>query len=357
MTEGRQVPILLQNLAAIDPQERGLFTAYAMLRSVRAGRTHQDKRYVDLQVADQSASVGGKIWEEFVAVQEAALALNIGRPVKLLFEVGTYQGAVQLAIRGIRLLGEEDDESYNPEAVYGEGIRLVEHLLCETLVFDIETVPAQDKRELPSTVAESLVKFAEYKEMETGAVMGMSPFFGKIVSLAFGEGESAPDEQRITALVVPPPDQPVPVFPDWIRPIDEAELLRAFWALAASAETVVTYNGRRFDIPFLTGRSLMHGIPARVDLASNRWSLRPHLDLFEILGQQGRGPSNLDVVCWALGIESPKGTMDGSMVAPAYQSGEIVEIAEYNRHDVRATTAVYQRVRELLLRYRRDWTG
>ena len=111
MTEGRQVPILLENLAAIDPQERGLFTAYAMVRSVRAGRTHQDKRYVDLQVADQSASVGGKIWEEFVAVQEAALALNIGRPVKLLFEVGTYQGAVQLAIRGIRPLGAADAES------------------------------------------------------------------------------------------------------------------------------------------------------------------------------------------------------------------------------------------------------
>ena len=67
------------------------------------------------------------------------------------------------------------------------------------------------------------------------------------------------------------------------------------------------------------------------------------------------GPTNLDVVCWALGIESPKGQMDGSMVAPAYARGEIVKIAEYNAHDVRATAAVYHHVRDRALRFREDW--
>ena len=51
------------------------------------------------------------------------------------------------------------------------------------------------------------------------------------------------------------------------------------------------------------------------------------------------------------------GSMDGSMVAPAYERGEIVEIATYNRHDVRATSAVYRRVRDHVLRYRADWSG
>ena len=99
-----------------------------------------------------------------------------------------------------------------------------------------------------------------------------------------------------------------------------------------------------------------YSIPARVDLVSNRFSLRPHLDLYEILTQRGRGPSKLDVICWALGIESPKEHMDGSMVAPAYARGEILKIAEYNRHDVRATSAVYRKVRDLVLRYRSDWS-
>ena len=47
--------------------------------------------------------------------------------------------------------------------------------------------------------------------------------------------------------------------------------------------------------------------------------------------------------------------MDGSMVAPAYARGEIVKIADYNAHDVRATAAIYRKVRDLVLRYRADW--
>ena len=137
----------------------------------------------------------------------------------------------------------------------------------------------------------------------------------------------------------------------------EAELLHAWWALAAAAETVITFNGRGFDVPFLVGRSLVHGIPARVDLLSNRFSLRPHLDLYQAFnnGGRSRGPASLDVMCWALGIESPKGQMDGSMVAPAYERGDIEKIAEYNVHDVRATTSVYHKLRDGVLRFRSDW--
>jgi len=49
--------------------------------------------------------------------------------------------------------------------------------------------------------------------------------------------------------------------------------------------------------------------------------------------------------------------MSGAEVAPAYARGEILKIAEYNAHDVRATSAVYRRLRDLVLRYRADWSG
>lgn len=357
MTNDEHVPKHVEDLASIPTAESGLFTAYGSLRSVRSGRTSQNKRYVDLEISDQSASLGAKIWDDSAAAQDAALSIPSGRCVKLLFQPGSYQGVLQLTIKGIREVSDDDDGVFRPAAIYGEGIDLVEDLLCETLVFDIETVPVQDKRELPSTVAETLVKFADYKEMETSAVMGMSPFFGKVVSLAFGEGESDLSDQHVTALVVPPEGTDVDAFPDWMRPMTEADLLRAFWVLAGAASNVVTYNGRGFDVPFLINRSLIHKIPARVDLLSNRYSLRPHLDLLQILkhGAYGSGPTTLDVVCWSLGIESPKGEMDGSMVAPAYGRGEIEEIARYNLADVRATTEVYQHVRDGLLRYRKDW--
>ena len=81
------------------------------------------------------------------------------------------------------------------------------------------------------------------------------------------------------------------------------------------------------------------------------------LDLYRVLthGERSLGPTNLDVVCWALGIESPKEHMDGSMVAPAYERGDIVKVAEYNAQDVRATIDVYRRLRDSVLRFREDW--
>jgi len=160
-------------------------------------------------------------------------------------------------------------------------------------------------------------------------------------------------------VVAPPHATSHPPMPHWIRVVTEIELLRAFWALAGHASCVVSYNGRGFDVPFLVGRSLIHEVPVRVDLVSGKYGLRPHLDLYQVLGAGGgawgRGPASLDVVCWALGLASPKEEMDGSMVATTYAKGDLASIALYNAGDVRATTAVYQRVRDGVLRWRDDW--
>ena len=72
------------------------------------------------------------------------------------------------------------------------------------------------------------------------------------------------------------------------------------------------------------------------------------------MSQRGRGPGELDGVCWSLGIESPEEAMDGSMVAPARARGEILNIAEYNAHEVRATGAVRRRRRDATLEFRDD---
>src|SRR5690606_21511090 len=187
------------------------------------------------------------------------------------------------------------DEGFDPDQLVDPALAPVEDLCCRTLVFDIETVPALDRRDLPPTVAEALADNAQRKEMEPQAVMGMSPFFGKVVSLAIGDGDAEPGGEDVTVLAVPPDGVELADCPPWLRPMSEADLLRAFWALASRAETVVSFNRRGFDVPFLFTRSLIHGIPARVDLISRRYSLQPHLDLFELVTQRGRGPSKLDV--------------------------------------------------------------
>ena len=77
--------------------------------------------------------------------------------------------------------------------------------------------------------------------------------------------------------------------------------------------------------------------------------------VYPLHGHGGLGSTSLDVTCWALGIESPKGAMDGSMVAPTYARGDIEAIATYNAADVRATAAVYRHLRQHLLPFRNDW--
>lgn len=338
----------------------GPYTAFAVIRLARRGQTRNGKPFFEIRLADRSRTLGGKIWSDHGRAMAAAEELTVGDHVKVLFDVEEYKGALQLSIKGLRAAGPGEPD-YDPEALVDEAHALVADLLCDVLVFDIETVPAVDLRKAPPTIAQAVTKHAERNEWDQTKVMSLSPYFGQVVSLAVGDGDQDPRTQDVTVFAVPPVHGPAidtTHQPSWIRMVTEQELLRAFWALAASANVVVTYNGRGFDLPFLIIRSLIHEIPVKVDLMSAPYSLRPHLDLFHVLAGgsgQSRGPSSLDVVCWALGLASPKEAMDGSMVATAYAKGDLGQIALYNAGDVRATTGVYQRVRDGLLRWRDDW--
>jgi predicted PolB exonuclease-like 3'-5' exonuclease len=345
------------NLAMLEIAEHD-WDVFAQLRSWKELQTNDQRPFLIVELADIHAAIEAKIWDDRQEAMEAVKAAPLRGYVKVRGRVKEYKGTPQLVIERVKAIALDDKpEGFDPDQIIDPALAAVEDLCCRTLVFDIETVPALDRRELPPTVAEALSDNATRKEMEPAAVMGMSPFFGKVVSLAIGDGDAAAGDGDVTVLAVPPDGVTIADCPKWLRLMTEADLLRSFWALASRAQTVVSFNGRGFDVPFLVTRSLIHGIPARVDLMSQRFSLQPHLDLFELVTQRGRGPSKLDVVCWALGIQSPKGEMDGSMVAPAYERGEIVKIAEYNAHDVRATSELYRRCRDMILRYRADWAG
>ncbi len=347
----------MATLDGIEGEEAPLLTAFASVRRIREGRTRAGRPYVDLELADRTRAVAGKVWDDAGAAMQAIAGLSRGEPVKLLFRPESYQGALQLNVRGIRPL-REDEPEYDADRVFGAGYSRVAGSLCNHLVFDIETVPATELEVAPETIRKAVRRHAERFDGDEGMVMGLSPMLGKVVSLAYGEGDLETVES-VRVLVVPPPDHDAArqaEYPEWMVPVSEPQLLEAFWSLAGHAEVVVTYNGRTFDVPFLIARSLVHGISARVDLLGNPYALRPHLDLYRVL-TQGRplGPMTLDMVCWALGITSPKDEMDGSQVAPAYARGDIEMIATYNRKDVVATSAVFRRVREQVLRFREDW--
>ncbi|MEZ4454710.1 MAG: ribonuclease H-like domain-containing protein [Nannocystaceae bacterium] len=356
MNTPRRDPLAVASLAEIQPDPELLFTAFAAILSITEGRTRAGKPFFDLRLGDRSRTLAAKIWDEAGEAMRIAAELRAGDACKVLARCELYQGAPQLNIRRLRRV-DEDETGYAPEAVYGEGHALIRDRLCRTLVFDIETAPAFARDALPPAVADAVDRFSARDGGDDSLVMSLSPMLGRVVSLAFADGEVDPEQQDVTVLAVPPPNHPDQETPPWLRLMEEAELLRAFWGLCAHADVVVSYNGRGFDVPFLIGRSLVHGVACRVDLMGSPYSLRPHLDLYRVITGGGRapGPTGLDVVCWSLGIPSPKGSMDGSKVADAYAAGEILAIAEYNRGDIRATTAVYQRIRDQILQFRQEW--
>ncbi len=318
--------------------------------------TRDGGTFVDLRVNDQSAALDAKIWPDAPAALTAAATIKRGDVVKLLFDVRSYKDALQLAVRKIRI-ADHSEPGLDLAALLGPAHAIVGDLDIRSLVFDIETVPGSELRQQPATIAQAVAKHAERNDSDEGKVMSLSPWLGRVISIAVGDAD-AEDGTHPTVMVVPPEPRtgpggtaPQPTsYPEWMRPMSEADLLRSFWWLAARADRVISFNGMGFDVPFLIGRSLVHQIPLTVDLLHAPWQREPHLDLYKLLAPGGRsGPSSLDVVCFALGLMSPKGVMDGSMVAPTYQRGDIELIAEYNAGDVLATAAIYRRVKSLWL--------
>ncbi len=347
-------PRLARELASLDLGATTAQAVFAVARRIEARRTAKGDPMVTLELCDCTATFKAKIWAKEREAMAVAEGLRSGTAVKALVEISTYQGQVELEIKKLRA-ATDDDDGFEPARLYGAAHALVREVACDTLVIDIETVPTVDLRKAPPTIAQTVSKAAEQRGYDEAKVMGLSPFFGQVVSLAVGDGSADPSVMPVTVFVVPPRGHEGKKLPAWVRAVSERELLDAFWGLAALAETVVTFNGFYFDVPYLVARSVILGVPARVDLLAQRYgSTKPHCDVMKVFTADSRSlqPATLEIVCWALGIQSPKGDMDGSLVAPAYQAGEIEKIATYNAADVRATAAVYRRLAEMVLRYR-----
>ena len=71
---------------------------------------------------------------------------------------------------------------------------------------------------------------------------------------------------------------------EFVACMDEVELLTAFWDVAKHYETIVTFNGRGFDVPFIYLRSALLNVPiSRKDWLGYRFQTAPHCDLAEQL--------------------------------------------------------------------------
>jgi 3'-5' exonuclease len=130
---------------------------------------------------------------------------------------------------------------------------------------------------------------------------------------------------------------------------DEAAAISDFARFIEDRQpTLVTYNGRSFDLPVLATRSLRHGVPFRHYYQSRdlryRFSPEGHLDLMDFIADYGASRNaRLDVVAKLCGMPGKLG-VDGKDVGPMIHAGQIEQVRNYCLCDVVQTAGVFLRL-------------
>lgn len=232
-----------------------------------------------------------------------------------------------------------------------------------TLVFDIETTGLpleafdEGQQEYLFREAERLPEpeQRETRRTEIQRLFSLWPLTGRVVCVAMLNAESARGQVLFAADdFEEDAAEEGPV--EFVPCVDEVELLENFWDVARHYETVVTFNGRGFDVPYLYLRSALNNVPiSRKDWLGYRFATEPHCDLAEQLtfysGSRDGATRrfNLDFYCKAFGIESPKSHgVTGMDVAQLVEEGRHRDIAEYCLRDVHATVLLYRIWKERL---------
>jgi DNA polymerase elongation subunit (family B) len=242
-----------------------------------------------------------------------------------------------------------------------------------TLVFDIETtaLPLENFDEAQQEylfreadkLADATAKDAKREEITK--FMSLWPFTSQIVCIAMLNAETQrgqtiyvsddfEDKTEEDPLAASKPGEDGVKF---IPCADETELLAQFWEAAKNFNSVVTFNGRGFDVPFIYLRSALLNVPiSKKNWLGYRYATDPHCDLAEqftfysVSGRDGAARRfNLDFYCKAFGIESPKSHgVTGMDVGALLAAGKFRDIAEYCLRDVRATVELYKIWKERL---------
>jgi predicted PolB exonuclease-like 3'-5' exonuclease len=133
---------------------------------------------------------------------------------------------------------------------------------------------------------------------------------------------------------------------------EEPEILLDFAKFLEERQpTLVTWNGRGFDLPVIVARCLRYGIPMRHYYCSRdvryRFSPEGHMDLMDYIADFGAAkPAKLDIVARLIGMSGKVGVA-GKDVGPMVHAGRIQEVRNYCMCDVVQTAAIFLRVQLL----------
>ena len=133
---------------------------------------------------------------------------------------------------------------------------------------------------------------------------------------------------------------------------EEGPMLVDFAEFMAKWEpTIVTWNGRGFDLPVLMLRSLRYGVSApwyyRGTKYRHRYSADRHVDLCDVLADHGASRmTSLHGAARLIGLPGKEG-VDGSQVEALYRTGQMEVLRGYCLSDVAQTAFLFLRYRLL----------
>ena len=216
------------------------------------------------------------------------------------------------------------------------------------VIFDIETI-GFDWDDFDEKQHEYLTKFAKNDD-ELVAIkerLGLHPLTGRIVTIAMYN----PDSKKGVVYFESGNDQVYDHIKDnfTYKSSDEKTLLENFWRDIVKYDEFITFNGSRFDCPYLLLRSTILGVKCTRDLMPPRFEKKPHTDLAKVLNFYGELEKifPLDFYCKVFGVKSPKeGEVHGHEVPKFFAEGKGLEIAEYCAGDVIATGELMKKLEE-----------
>ncbi len=225
---------------------------------------------------------------------------------------------------------------------------MLENIQIESLVFlDIETVPQSAAYDgLTETTQKLWEKKSSTlrKEDQTASEVyqraGIYAEFGKVICISVGLVHTEDGKRKIRLKSFASKDEHQLL-------VDFGILLKAL--SAKKSYFLCAHNGKEFDFPYIARRMLINGLdlPPLLDTAGKKpWEVN-HLDTMELwkFGDY-KSYTSLELLTHVFAIPSPKGDIDGSMVAGVfYGEDDLPRITRYCERDVVAIV-------QLMLRFK-----
>jgi predicted PolB exonuclease-like 3'-5' exonuclease len=205
------------------------------------------------------------------------------------------------------------------------------------LAFDIETIPDPEIGErlfgftgTASEVAEALLRYRS--EETSGKTTMLKPPYHRIVMISLAWLDPLKPQFKLSSL--------------GNGTQDEAELIRQFFRALSHPRpfTLISWNGKGFDLPVIFHRAMLHWIPLTSGSGRDLFSRygEDHLDLMDILASYGM-VDRLRLEEWARILGLPEKMTQGEKIYEHVQRGEWEIIRTYCELDALTALLLYLR--------------